>query len=83
MLTTRARNALFNGSISPYGYYCIKGKLFIRNNDTAEIIKRIFTEYIGWKGIDSIDKCLFNDNISTNYQINNKKTLVTFDMVIL
>lgn len=25
MLTTRARNGLFNGSIPPYGYYCKKG----------------------------------------------------------
>ena len=73
MLTTRARNGLFNGSIPPYGYYCIKGKLFIRNDDTPDIIKRIFTEYIGGKGIDSIAKGLFNDNIPTNSQINNKK----------
>lgn len=73
MLTARARNGLFNGSIPPYGYYCKKGKLFIRNDDTPEIIKRIFAEYIGGKGIDSIAKGLFNDNIPTTSQINNKK----------
>ncbi|WP_299996313.1 recombinase family protein [uncultured Clostridium sp.] len=73
MLTARAKTGLFNGSIPPYGYYCKKGKLFIRNDDTPEIIKRIFAEYIGGKGIDSIAKGLFNDNIPTTSQINNKK----------
>lgn len=73
MLTTRARKGLFNGSIAPYGYYCEKGKLFIRNDDTPEIVNRIFSEYIGGKGIDSIAKGLFNDNIPTTSQIAGKK----------
>lgn len=73
MLTSRARNGLFNGSIPPYGYYCEKGKLFIRNDDSPEIVKRIFTEYIGGKGIDNIAKGLFNDNIPTSSQIAGKK----------
>ena len=73
MLTTRARKGLFNGSIPPYGYYCEKGKLFIRSDDTPEIVKRIFSEYISGKGIDSIAKGLFNDNILTPSQIAGKK----------
>ena len=73
MLTTRARKGLFNGSIPPYGYYCEKGKLFIRNDNTPEIVRRIFSEYIGGKGIDSIAKGLFNDNVPTTSQITGKK----------
>lgn len=73
MLASRARNGLFNGSIPPYGYYCEKGQLFIRNDDTPKIVKRIFSEYIGGKGIDSIAKGLFNDKIPTTSQIAGKK----------
>ena len=73
MLTTRARNGLFNGSIPPYGYYCKKGQLFIRNDETSEIVIRIFSEYIAGKGIDSIARDLFRDNVPTPSQIACKK----------
>ena len=73
MLTARARNGLFNGSIPPYGYYCEKGQLFIRNDETPEIVIRIFSEYIGGKGIDSIARDLFRDNVPTPSQIACKK----------
>ena len=73
VLTTRAKKGLFNGSIPPYGYYCEKGQLFIRNDETPEIVIRIFSEYIGGKGIDSIARDLFRDNVPTPSQIACKK----------
>lgn len=73
MLKTRAMNGLFNGSIPPYGYYCEKGKLFIRNDNAPDIVKRIFAEYISGKGIDSIARDLTKDNVKTPSEIAGKK----------
>lgn len=73
MLKTRAMNGLFNGSIAPFGYYCKEGKLFIRNDNTPDIVKRIFEEYISGKGIDSIARDLTKDNIKTPSEIAGKK----------
>lgn len=72
-LTTRAENGLFTGSIPPYGYYCKKGKFIIRDDNTPNIIRRIFTEYISGKGIDSIARDLFLDKIPTPSQVAKKK----------
>lgn len=72
LLETRANNGLFNGSTPPYGYYCEKGKLFIRNDDTPQIVQRIFNEYIKGKGIDSIAKSLSKDSIATPSMVCNK-----------
>ena len=43
MMKTRAIKGLFNGSIAPFGYYCNEGKLFIRNDNTPNIVKLIFS----------------------------------------
>ncbi|NFN93220.1 hypothetical protein FDB28_03765 [Clostridium botulinum] len=71
-LKTRAELGLFNGSIAPYGYECIDSKLYIRNDDTPKIVKRIFSEYIGGKGIDTIARHLFNEDIPTPSMIAGK-----------
>ena len=73
MMKTRAIKGLFNGSIAPFGYYCNEGKLFIRNDNTPNIVKRIFSEYISGKGIDSIARDLTKDNVKTPSQIAGKK----------
>ena len=44
---TKASRGQFVGSNPPYGYYTENGKLKIRNDDTPNIVRRIFTEYIG------------------------------------
>lgn len=64
-LKTRAELGLFNGSIAPYGYECINNKFYIRNDNTPNIVKRIFSEYIDGKGIDTIARHLFNEDIPT------------------
>ena len=73
VLTTRAKKGLFTSSIPTYGYYCKEGVLHIRNDNSPEIVKRIFSEYIAGKGIDSIARDLFHDNVPTPSQIACKK----------
>ena len=64
-LRSRAEQGLFNGSIPPYGYECIDSKLYIRKDDTPNVVRRIFSEYIAGKGIDTIARHLYNDGIPT------------------
>ncbi|WP_299996316.1 recombinase family protein [uncultured Clostridium sp.] len=64
-LRSRAELGLFNGSVAPYGYECIDSKLHIGNDDTPKVVRRIFSEYISGKGIDTIARHLYNDGIPT------------------
>lgn len=64
-LKSRAELGLFNGSVAPYGYECVDSKLYIRDDDTPNIVKRIFSEYIQGKGIDTIARGLYNEGIPT------------------
>ena len=68
-LKSRAEKGLFKGSIPPYGYYCKDGKLFIRNDFTPDIVKRIFNEYINGVGFDAIARGLYNDDIPSPSQV--------------
>lgn len=69
---TRAKEGEFNGSIPPYGYYLKRKKLFIRNDFTPDIVRRIFQEYIEGAGFDRIARGLYNDGIPTPAQISDK-----------
>lgn len=69
---TKADRGLFVGSNPPYGYYSENGKLMIRNDDTPNIVRRIFTEYLEGKGMDSIAKTLTADKIPTPSQVAKK-----------
>lgn len=64
-LKTRAKNGLFKGSNPPYGYEVREGKLYIRNDETSEIVRRIFREYLEGSGRESIARRLYNDGIRT------------------
>lgn len=61
----RAKEGFFIGSTPPYGYIVENGKLFVKNDYTPDIVKRIFKEYISGKGFDGIARGLYNDNIPT------------------
>ncbi|WML57456.1 recombinase family protein [Neobacillus sp. PS2-9] len=69
---TKAKRGLFVGSNPPYGYYSDKGKLKIREDNTPEIVRRIFNEYLDGKGMDSIAKSFTAEKIPTPSQIANK-----------
>ncbi|MCY8996782.1 recombinase family protein [Bacillus inaquosorum] len=53
-LKTRAKKGLFKGSNPPYGYEVKEGKLFIRDDETPEIVRKIFREYLEGSGRESI-----------------------------
>ncbi|OIJ16539.1 recombinase family protein [Anaerobacillus alkalidiazotrophicus] len=64
-LRTRAIKGLFKGSIPPYGYEVIEGRLHIRSDNTPSIVKRIFDEYLAGSGRESIARRLYNEDIPT------------------
>ena len=47
--------------------------MIIRNDETPEVVRRIFSEYLAGKGMDTIAKDLFIDNVQTPSQVANKK----------
>lgn len=73
MFKTEANKGHFIGSNPPYGYNVVNKKLIIRDDDTPNIVKRIFYEYIEGKGFDAIARGLYNDEIPTPAQIAGKR----------
>lgn len=59
----RAGLGLFDEA--PYGYDLEKGKLFIAKDGSAEIVKRIYSEFISGKSFDAIGRILFNEDVPT------------------
>ncbi|ART78516.1 recombinase family protein [Sutcliffiella horikoshii] len=72
-LRTRANKGLFKGSNPPYGYDAIDGKLHIRDDNTPDIVRRIFEEYLAGSGRESIARRLYNEGIPTPAEIAGKK----------
>lgn len=72
-LRTRAKKGLFKGSNPPLGYEVIEGTLHIRDDDTPNIVRRIFEEYLAGSGRDSIAKRLYNEGIPTPADVAGKK----------
>ncbi len=72
-LNSRASKGLFSGSNPPYGYKVCDGKLFIRDDHTPQIVKRIYMDYLSGKGFDRIARELYNQGYPTPAQIASKK----------
>ncbi|UOQ44072.1 recombinase family protein [Halobacillus salinarum] len=72
-LRTRAKKGLFKGSNPPYGYEVKNGKLYIRDDYTPKIVKRIYDEYLSGSGRDGIARRLYNDNVPTPADVAGKK----------
>jgi site-specific DNA recombinase len=68
----KSRRGEFIGSNPPYGYKSENGILKIRKDETPEIVRRIFNEYLEGKGMDSIAKALTAERVPTPSQIANK-----------
>ena len=74
-----ARNSMasrgqFIGSNPPYGYERGEnGTLIIRGDETPDVVRRIFNDYLAGKGMDTIAQDLYNENIPTPSQVINKK----------
>lgn len=69
---TKANEGEFNGSLPPYGYNKENKKLFIRDDYTPDIVRRIYNEYIEGKGFDAIARGLYNEGIATPAQVSGK-----------
>ena len=69
----KAMRGQFIGSNPPYGYRCKNGKLFIREDETPDVVRRIFNDYLAGKGMDTIAKDLFNEFVPTPSQVIKKK----------
>lgn len=69
---SRANKGLFKGTIPPYGYKCENGCLIIKDDNTPNIVRRIFNEYLSGSGFDAIAKGLFEDNIPTPSMVSQK-----------
>ena len=59
--------------MAPYGYFVRDGKLYVRDDGTPEIVKRIFQSYLGGKGFDAIARELFEEGVPTPSMIAGKK----------
>lgn len=72
-LKSTARNGKFKGSVPPYGYRLNNGKLILAEDDTPNVVKRIFGMYLEGKGFDAIARTLTREGCSTPAQVIGKK----------
>ncbi|MCM3585549.1 recombinase family protein [Mesobacillus maritimus] len=68
----KAQRGLFVGSNPPYGYRSENGILKIKSDNSPNIIRRIFQEYLSGTGMDTIAKTLTTESVPTPAQIANK-----------
>ncbi|MCB2298889.1 recombinase family protein [Clostridium tagluense] len=62
---TISQNGFFKGSCAPYGYHMKDKKLYINDDNTVNIVKRIFKDYLSGKGFDRIARELFEEDVLT------------------
>ncbi|WFA83414.1 MULTISPECIES: recombinase family protein [Paenibacillus] len=69
----KAQRGEFKGSIPPLGYGLKDGRLYVRNDPTPDIVRRIYRGYLAGKGHDCIARELYEEGIPTPSQIAGKK----------
>jgi hypothetical protein len=70
---TKAQNGCYKGSFAPYGHYLKDDrKLYVRQDNTPNIVKRIFKDYLSGKGFDRIARELYEEGIPTPGQVAGK-----------
>lgn len=72
-LSSKARKGEFKGSVPPYGYRLLSGKLVLAEDDTPNNVKRIFRMYLEGKGFDAIARTLTREGCPTPAQVVGKK----------
>ncbi|CAM4342554.1 recombinase family protein [Paenibacillus alkaliterrae] len=72
-LRSRANKGLFKGSVPPYGYEVRNGQLQIRGDNTPDVVRRIFNEYLSGSGRESIGRRLYKEGIPTPAEVAEKK----------
>ncbi|MED4908870.1 recombinase family protein [Brevibacillus centrosporus] len=73
VLSSKARNGEFKGSVPPYGYRIENGKLVIAEDDTPNVVRRIYHMYLEGKGFDAIARVLTREGYPTPAQVIGKK----------
>jgi site-specific DNA recombinase len=73
---SKAKRGEFKGSIPQYGYTLEKGKLVIRQDDTPDVVRRVFRMYLQGVGFDAIARTLTREGYATPAQVAQKKTNV-------
>jgi site-specific DNA recombinase len=73
----KAQRGLYIGSHPPYGYRVDNGVLKIKEDNTSNIVKRIFADYLSGIGMDTIAKTLTSQKVTTPAQIANKSNAST------
>ncbi|HZG81785.1 MAG TPA: recombinase family protein [Brevibacillus sp.] len=69
---TQAQRGIFKGSIPPYGYTVVDGRLEIKDDDTPDVVRRIYRLYLEGTGFDAIARTLTRDGYSTPAQVAGK-----------
>ncbi len=72
-LSSKARKGEFKGSVPPYGYRLQQSKLILADDDTPNVVKRIYRMYLEGKGFDAIARTLTREGLPTPAQIIGKK----------
>ncbi|WP_077210734.1 recombinase family protein [Bacillus dakarensis] len=68
----KAQRGLYIGSHPPYGYRVDNGVLKLKEDDTTNVVKRIFRDYLDGIGMETIAKNLTNEKVPTPAKIANK-----------
>jgi site-specific DNA recombinase len=68
----KAKRGLFVGSVPPFGYYSENGVLKIRTDNTLNIVRSIFQQYLDGTGMDTIAKTLITEGVPTPSQVAKK-----------
>lgn len=69
---SKYRKGEFKGSIPPYGYCIIDGKLSISNDSSPDIFRYIFNAYLAGDGFDKIARTLFEQGTPMPSQLAGK-----------
>ncbi|CAM3464503.1 recombinase family protein [Marinicrinis lubricantis] len=78
VLSSKARKGEFKGSLPPYGYRVENDKLVIAEDETPNVVRRIFRMYLEGKGFDAIARTLTREGYPTPRQVLNKKNAGQF-----
>jgi DNA invertase Pin-like site-specific DNA recombinase len=72
-LRSSAQKGLFKGSNPPYGYILEDRKLRISPDETPNIVRRVFRDYLSGKGFDHIARELYEEGFPTPGPVAGKK----------
>lgn len=73
VLKVSAEKGEYLAAHAPLGYEVINKNLFIKNDETPDIVRRIYREYIEGRGHDAIAKGLYEEDVPTPAMYAGKK----------